>query len=124
MKKSKSTPITRAKHQIDAAGKIAGRLASGVATILLGKNKPNYKPNLDSGDFVEISNVKQLCFSGKKIGQKNYFYPSGYPGGMRKVGLAKFMKENPEGLFKQMVKKMLPNNSLRDGRLKRLTFEK
>ena len=114
--------LNREIHQFDAAGKIAGRLASQVAVLLMGKHKATYSPHLDLGDIVEVSNINKLKFSGKKLEQKNYYFPSGYPGGIRKVTLKKFLNEKPEKLFFLMVKRMLPNNKLRTPRLKRLIF--
>ena len=114
--------IERKSHKIDAAGKIAGRLATGVAVILMGKNKPTYFPNVDAGDFVVIANVAKLRFSGKKLAQTFYFSNSGYPGGLKKVLLGKMFAEKPDQVFRKMVYNMLPKNTLRKAMIKRLTF--
>lgn len=115
--------INRLTHNIDASGQIAGRLATKVATLLIGKHKPTYEPNIDGGDAVVISNVKDLMFTGKKLTDKMYYRASGHPGGLKETTLAKRMQDDPGKLFKEIVKTMIPENKLRPGRLKRLTFK-
>jgi large subunit ribosomal protein L13 len=115
--------VNRVTHKIDASGKIAGRLATTVASLLIGKHKATFEPNIDAGDFVIISNVKDLLFSGKKMAQKFYYRASGHPGGLKKTSLAKKMADNPAQLFKEIVKTMLPKNRLQTDRIKRLTFK-
>lgn len=115
--------INRATHNIDAKGQIAGRLATKVATLLIGKHKATYEPHIDGGDAVVISNVKDLAFTGKKLTDKFYYKASGHPGGLKKTSLAKKMEDNPEQLFKELIKTMIPDNKLRPARLKRLTFK-
>jgi len=122
MKQTKN--VKRIIHHIDASGQIAGRLASQVAILLMGKHKTSYRPNVDSGDFVEISNVGQLKFSGNKMEQKLYYRTSGYIGNLKTESLKKFFKEKPEALFAKVVKNMLPRNYLKPGRMKRLIFKK
>lgn len=122
--KRTATIIQRNKHQLDAANKIAGRLASQAAVLLMGKPKTGYRPNLDIGDYVEVANVAKLKFSGKKISQKIYYRTSGYPGGITATPLKKIFAEQPAKLFKMMVRRMLPKNKLRAARLKRLIFTK
>jgi len=75
--------IERKLHKIDASGKAPGRLATQIAIILRGKNKPEFEPHIDAGDIVEISNADELKFTGKKIEQKKYHRYSGYPGGLK-----------------------------------------
>ncbi len=115
--------IIRETHNIDAKGQIAGRLATKVATLLIGKHKPTYEPHIDGGDAVVISNVKDLSFTGKKLTDKFYYKASGHPGGLKKTALAKRMESDPGKLFKEIVKTMIPDNKLRPARLKRLTFK-
>ena len=115
--------INRETHNIDANGKVAGRLATEVAVLLIGKHKPTYQPHIDGGDAVLVSNVKDLVFTGKKLRDKMYYRASQHPGGLTETSLAKRMKDDPEKLFKDMVRLMIPNNKLRAARLKRLTFK-
>lgn len=123
-KKKQQDRINRDKHQIDACGRIAGRLASEVAILLMGKHKVSYQPHIDGGDFVEVANVDKLKFSGDKLEQKIYYRTSGYPGGIKETPLKKIFKEKPDELFIKIVRNMLPKNRLRKEMLKRLTFKK
>jgi len=112
--------IIRVKHKIDAAGKVPGRLASEIAILLMGKHKVSYQPYLDEGDFIEVANVAQLKFSGKKLENKIYYSHSQNPGGLKAQRLSKKFLENPSALFKKMVYQMLPKNKLRKDMIKRL----
>lgn len=114
--------IFREKHTLDADGKIAGRLASEVAILLIGKHKVCYQPNADCGDYVEIANIDKMAFSGKKMDKKIYYSASGYPGGLKAKLLSKFYKDDPKRLFKIIVLRMLPKNKLRPEMIKRLIF--
>jgi large subunit ribosomal protein L13 len=116
--------IVREHKKIDAAGKTAGRLASEVAKLLIGKHKPSFTPNLDVGDFVEIKNVGQLVFTGKKLVRTVKHSHSGYQGSLRTKNLKTLFSENPVKLFSNMVSRMLPKNTHRPLRLKRLTVIK
>lgn len=115
--------MERNTHQIDANGKIAGRLASRVAVLLQGKHKATYQPSVDAGDIVEVSNVDKIKFSGKKLEQKVYYRTSGYPGGIKSQGLKKRLAEDPGKLFRDMVRDMLPKNKLRPHMIKRLIIK-
>ena len=114
----------RQNHNVDAAGQIAGRLASQVAVKLMGKNKPDYTPHIDSGDYVEIMNVSQIKFTGNKLENKKYYKHTGYIGNLKTTVLKDWLAKKPERLFQRMVRNMLPDNRLRADRLKRLTFKK
>lgn len=114
--------ITRQHHKIDATGKVGGRLATEVAILLMGKQKPDYSPQIDAGDFVNIVNIDKLKFTGKKLDQKIYYKHTGYIGHMKKTKLRELMDKKPDWLFKKIVRNMLPNNRLRANRLKRLKF--
>jgi len=114
--------ITREKHVLDAAGQIGGRLASEIAILLMGKHKTTYQQNVDGGDFVEVKNIKQLEFSGKKLDTKLYYRASGYPGGLKTFVLRKLFGDDPAKLFTLMVYRMLPKNKLRREMIKRLTI--
>ncbi len=112
----------RKLHKIDATGRTAGRLATKIAVFLRGKHKPEYKPNIDMGDAVAVSNVAKLKFTGKKLEQKNYYRYSGYPGGLKTTGMGKVQRENPAEILRRAVRDMLPPNRLRKGMLKRLVI--
>lgn len=116
--------IERQKHQIDAADRPAGRLASEIAKILRGKNKPDFNPSQDMGDIVEISNVGKMKFTGKKLEQKKYYSHSGYPGGIKETKLEDLYQEKPEEVLRGMVRKMLPAVKFRRDMLKRLIIKK
>jgi large subunit ribosomal protein L13 len=97
---------------IDAANQRLGRVATEVATILTGKNKPTYTPHMDTGDFVIIINAEKVAVTGKKRTQKLYRRHSGRPGGMKEETFAKLQARLPERIIEQAVKGMLPKNSL------------
>jgi large subunit ribosomal protein L13 len=117
----KSSELRPAWHVIDASGKILGRLASEVATLLMGKHKPTYTRHLNSGDFVIVLNAAKVRLTGKKAEQKIYYRHSGYPGGLKSVSFARMIETHPTRVIEHAVKGMLPHNRLgRDmlGRLK------
>lgn len=99
-------------YLVDAKGKVLGRLASEVAKILRGKNKPEFTPHLDLGDFIVVINADRVILTGKKEKTKIYYHHSGYPGGLKAVPFSKYIKEKPEELFAHAVKGMLPHNRL------------
>ncbi|MFW0837762.1 MAG: 50S ribosomal protein L13 [Candidatus Komeilibacteria bacterium] len=115
--------IERKSHNINASGKIAGRLASQVASLLIGKNKADFTPQYDMGDAVVISNITEIKFTGNKLADKKYYKHTGYIGNMKVTKLSDWLEKKPEALFKKMVRNMLPDNRLRANRLKRLTFK-
>lgn len=115
--------INRQIIKIDAAGQSAGRIATKIALILRGKNKPEYEPNIDGGDIVEVANIKKLKFTGKKTEQKKYYKHSGYPGGLKVIKLGDLVKKNPSEILKRAVKQMLPANRLREKMIKRLIIK-
>lgn len=109
---AKANEIERKWYIIDAENKVLGRLATEIATILRGKNKPIYTPHVDTGDFVIVINADKVKLTGKKLDQKNYTYHTGYPGGLRQVPYRNLMVKNPEKIIELAVKGMLPKNSL------------
>ncbi len=115
--------IERKLHKIDATNESAGRLASRIAIILRGKNKPEYEPHLDMGDIVEVSNVDKLKFTGKKLDQKKYYHYSGYQGGMKETKMKNLFTSKPSEILKKAVKDMLPATKLRNNMLKRLLIK-
>ena len=112
--------IQRDVYKVDAAGKAPGRLATDIATHLIGKHKPEFQSHLDIGDIVEVSNVTKLSFTGKKLEQKPYYHHTGYPGGIKSKTMGKIFEENPAKLLELVVSRMLPKNKHRKERLKRL----
>lgn len=112
--------IQRSWHLIDAKGKILGRLAVEISEKLRGKSKTNFVPYLDMGDFVVVTNAKNIKVSGKKADDKKYYSHSGYPGGLRTQTFAGLLSTKPEEIIKHAVKGMLPNNKLRSKLLKKL----
>ena len=97
---------------IDAGGKPLGRLASEVARILRGKNKPTYTPHVDTGDHVIVINAEKVVLTGKKLEQKIYRHYSGWVGGMREIKYGRLLEKQPEKVIELAVKGMLPHNSL------------
>ena len=112
--------ITRDWYLIDADNQILGRLASRVAQLLRGKNKPYFTPHMDMGDFVVIINAEKVKVTGNKEADKTYFRHSGYPGGITEVNLKKVRQQHPEKIITNAVKGMLPHNRLGRKLLKHL----
>lgn len=106
--------------KIDATDKILGRLASEIAKILQGKNKPDFRPEKSGEEIVEVINVNKIKFTGKKFKKKIYYHHSGYPGGLKKITLEELFKKDPKEVLKRAVFGMLPKNKLRKERIKRL----
>ena len=115
--------MNRKKIEFDATGMAPGRLATQIATVLMGKHKVGYEPRLDKGDKVVVSNLEKIKFTGKKLDQKVYRHHSLHPGGLKEIPAKKIMKENPKEIVLHAVAKMLPKNKLRDGRLLRISFK-
>ena len=122
MKTFVATPsnIERKWYIVDASGKTLGRLASEVATVLRGKNKPTYTPFIDTGDYVIVINASKLVLTGNKLDQKMYRYHTGYAGGLKETAYRKLMDTKPEKAFELAVKGMLPSNSIGAKSLTRL----
>ena len=104
--------IERKWYVVDATGYTLGRLASEVATILRGKNKPTYTPHIDTGDYVIIVNADKFVVTGKKMDQKIYYNHSEYVGGMKETTLSEMLAKKPEKVFQLAVKGMLPKGPL------------
>lgn len=119
-KSIKGSEIKRDWILIDLSGKVVGRIAPTIASLLQGKHKVNYVPYLDMGDTVVAINAKKIVITGRKSETKEYTRYSGYPGGLRKVSYQTMMEKNPAEIIKRAVSGMLPKNKLRDQRLKRL----
>lgn len=120
---TKTTAVIRERHSIDATGLILGRLAVKIATLLRGKHKATFEPHKDEGDIVEVTNVSKIKFSGKKMGQKEYYSFSGYPGGLKTKKLADLFAAKPDDVLRRAVREMLPDNRLRTAMIKRLIIK-
>lgn len=117
---AKTNEVERKWYVIDAEDKVLGRLATEVATILSGKNKPIYTPNVDTGDYVIIINAEKIKLTGKKLEQKNYSYHTGHPGGLKQVPYKDLIESKPEKIIELAVKGMLPKSSLGRNMIKKL----
>ena len=112
--------VERKWYVIDAEDLVLGRLASQVASILRGKNKPTFTPNVDCGDNVIIINASKIRLTGKKLDQKTYRYHTGYVGGLKEITYRKLMTNKSEFAFKEAVRRMLPKGPLGYSMLKKL----
>ena len=116
----KAADITRQWYVVDAEGQVFGRVASQVANILRGKNKPIYTPNVDTGDYVIIINADKIVMTGKKLDQKIYYHHSDYVGGMKETTLREMLAKKPEKVVELAVKGMLPKGPLGRQMIKKL----
>ena len=121
---AKAEAVERKWYVVDAAGVPLGRLASKVASVLRGKNKPTYTPNVDTGDFVIVINTDKTVLTGKKLENKFYRYHTGYIGGLKEISYKKLMAEKSDLAVYEAVKGMLPKNSLGRAMLKKLKVYK
>lgn len=117
---AKASEIQRKWYVIDAEGKTLGRMATEIATILRGKNKPTFTPHVDGGDFVIVLNAGKVKLTGKKLDQKVYRYHTGYVGHLREIPYRRLLAEKPEEVIIHAVKGMLPKNRLRSNMMTRL----
>ena len=104
--------VERKWYVVDAEGQTLGRLASAVASVLRGKNKPTFTPHIDTGDYVIIVNADKVKVTGKKLEQKIYYNHSDYPGGMKETTLKEMLAKKPEEVMKLAIKGMLPKGPL------------
>ena len=114
MKSFMASPSTveRKWYVVDAEGKTLGRLASEVANVLRGKNKPTHTPHIDTGDYVIVVNAEKVKVTGKKLDQKIYYHHSDYVGGMKETTLREMLAKKPEKVVELAVKGMLPKGPL------------
>ena len=117
---AKAESVERKWYVVDAAGVPMGRLASRVASVLRGKNKPTYTPNVDTGDFVIVTNTDKVVLTGKKLENKFYRYHTGYIGGLKEISYKKMLAEKSDLAVYEAVKGMLPKNSLGRAMIKKL----
>ena len=117
---AKPQEIERKWYVVDAAGKPLGRVASQVASILRGKNKPIFTPHVDTGDFVIVINAEKIVLTGKKLDQKMLRHHSLYPGGLKETSYREALAKKPEFVFSEAVRRMLPKGVLGRDMLKKL----
>ena len=108
----KSSEITPAWYLVDAQGQSLGRLATRIASVLLGKHQPTYTPGVNMENYVVVVNANKITVTGKKMVEKNYYRHSQYPGGLKTTSLRKQLDEHPDRVIKSAVWGMLPHNKL------------
>lgn len=116
----KTSSVVRKWHVIDAKDQVLGRLATTIATKLIGKDKRTYTPHIDAGDYVVVINAAEVVVTGNKEQDKNYYRHSGFPGGLKKRTLSELKAQFPERVIEAAVKNMLPKNKLQSPRMVRL----
>ena len=117
---TKAKDIEHQWHVVDASGKTLGRLASQIASLLMGKHKPIYAPYIDTGDYVIVINAARVRVTGNKNKQKVYYQHSGYPGGLKATTFEKMLDTHPTRVIEHAVKGMLPHNRLGRAMFKKL----
>ena len=110
----------KAWFMMDAKGKVLGRIAAKVATVIRGKHKPTYTPNFDTGDYVVVINAQKVRVTGNKLKEKQYLTFSGYPAGLKKTSLEIMLATKPDEVIKRAVRRMLPSGPLSRDMLKKL----
>ena len=121
---AKAGDIDKKWYLIDAEGEILGRLATQIATILRGKNKPTYTPSMDLGDYVVVINAEKIKVTGNKLKGKEYKYHTAYVGGLKTVTLETLLKKKPELVVKKAVQGMIPHTKLGRAMIKKLKIYK
>ena len=116
----KKEEVTRNWYEIDAEGKILGKIATEIAVRLMGKHKPSYTPHVDGGDFVVVVNADKFAVTGKKLLNKKYYRHSGYPGGLKVRSLEEMLEKKPTEVIRKAVERMLPKNKLGNQMINRL----
>jgi large subunit ribosomal protein L13 len=116
----RSKDITRDWFLVDVENQVLGRVATQIASVLRGKNKPTYTPSVDTGDFVVVVNAAKIALTGNKLADKVYYSHSGYPGGIKGITAGKLLEKKSEDLIRKAVKGMLPKNKLASLMLKKL----
>ena len=116
----KKEEVTRNWYEIDAEGKILGKIATEIAVRLMGKHKPSYTPHVDGGDFVVVVNADKFAVTGKKMLNKKYYRHSGYPGGLKVRSLEEMLEKKPTEIIRKAVERMLPKNKLGNQMINRL----
>ena len=121
---AKAHEVDRKWHLVDADGKTLGRMATVIANVLRGKNKPIFTPHVDTGDFVVVINAEKVHLTGKKPQQKTYQRFSGYPGGLKIETFEKVLEKHPERIIENAVRGMVPKNKLGRALIKKLKVYK
>lgn len=119
-KSAKGAEVEKQWYVVDAEGEILGRMASKVASVLRGKNKPSYTPHVDTGDYVIIVNADKVRLTGAKMDDKEYLSYSGYPGGQKSITAKELMVKHPTHVVEKAIKGMLPKNKLGRAMIKKL----
>lgn len=117
---AKAGDVTPDWHHVNADGKVLGRISTEIATILMGKHRPEYTPHVDCGDFVVVTNAEKVVLTGRKAEQKMKLRYSGYPGGLKAKSYGEVQSKHPERLIEDSVRRMLPKNRLGRQMLKKL----
>jgi large subunit ribosomal protein L13 len=117
---AKKEEVNRDWYLINAEEKVLGRIATHIANVLRGKNKPTFTPSVDTGDFVIVVNANKIALTGNKLNDKMYYSHSGYPGGIKSINAGKLLEKKPADIIKKAVKGMLPKNKLGAHMLKKL----
>ncbi|HHT9117157.1 MAG TPA: 50S ribosomal protein L13 [Candidatus Hypogeohydataceae bacterium YC38] len=117
---AKEDSVPKSWYLVDAEGKVLGRMATRIATILQGKHKPQYTPHVDTGDFVVVVNAQKVRVTGKKLREKTYYRFSGYPGGLKARPLKEVLEKHPDRVIKLAVRRMLPKSKLGERMIKKL----
>ncbi|GAM10984.1 50S ribosomal protein L13 [Geobacter sp. OR-1] len=107
-----SEEVNRDWYLFDADNQVLGRIATQIANILRGKNKPTFTPSVDTGDFVIVVNAEKILLTGAKYDDKIYYSHSGFPGGIKSISAGKLLQKKPEDVIRKAVKGMLPKNKL------------
>ena len=121
---AKDKEITRKWYVVNAEGVAVGRLATEIAKVLSGKNKPIWTPHVDTGDYVVVLNAEKAAFSGKKFQLKKYFHHTGYPGGAKFASAREWAAKYPERIIEHAVRGMLPKNKLGEDMYRKLKVYK
>ena len=109
---AKAGDVTPTWHHVDAEGKVLGRISTEIATILMGKHRPEYTPHVDTGDYIVVINAEKVRVTGNKLQDKMYHHHTGYIGNLKSVPLNKMLDEHPERVIEKAVKGMLPRGPL------------
>ncbi len=107
-------------YHVDASGKVLGRLATRVATVLMGKDRPDFTRHVDTGAFVVVTNAEKVALTGSKRSQKVYRHYSGYPGGLKERSVGELLERRPDFVVRESVRRMLPKSKLGAKMLKKL----
>ena len=117
---AKPDSVSKTWYTINAEGKVLGRMATRIATVLQGKHRPQYTPHVDTGDFIVVFNAEKVKLTGKKLTDKMYKRYSGYPSGLKLTPAGEMLEKHPDRVIKLAVRRMLPKSKLGDKMIKKL----